>query len=102
MRCSCQHTSQSVNCPLFKLLERDVGGWGITVEVEARGIISFLVLWSCKLLLAMVDNIATLWVDSIMLLPQHCGQRFVSELREWLCVLVESSCMIVGVLLSIW
>lgn len=64
-------TSQPVNSPLFKLLQRDVGGRSFTVEVEARGIIGLLVLRGGKLLLAVVNDIAPLWVNAIVLLPQH-------------------------------
>jgi hypothetical protein len=66
---------------LLKLLQRDIGGWGITVKVQARGIVGHLVLWCSELLLAVIDHIATLWVDAVVLLPQHRGQIFERDVR---------------------
>lgn len=50
-----QRTSQPVNSPLFKLFKSNFLSWGYFVEVEAVGIIMFLVCWSCKLFFLMVD-----------------------------------------------
>lgn len=77
-----QYTSQPVNRPLFKLLESDVGGRGIAVEVQARGVVGIFVLRGGELLLAMVDNVASLWVDAIVLLPQHDGRDVMDKVDE--------------------
>lgn len=68
-------TSQPVYGPLLELLERDVGGRGVGVEVEAMGILGVLVQWRRELLLAMVDDIAALGVDSVVVLPEHFARR---------------------------
>lgn len=89
-------TSQPVNRPLLKLFQRDVGSRSITIEVEARGIIGFLVLRRSKLLLPMVDDISPLWVNAIVLLPQHDGQAIMSESGGCCSCCVVSSGMTVG------
>lgn len=66
-----KRTSQPVNCPLLKLLERDVGRGRVRVEVEAVRILGVLVLGRRELLLAVVDDIAPLVVDAVLVVSQH-------------------------------
>lgn len=56
---------------MFKLLEGDVCRGRIGVEVEAVGVLSLLVRGRRELLLAMVENIAPLGVDPVVVLFQH-------------------------------
>ena len=65
------HTSKSVDSPLFKLFKGDVCGRRIRVKVETMGVIKVLVCGCSKLLLAVVDDIAPLRVNSVKVLPQH-------------------------------
>ena len=65
------HTSQPVDSPLFKLFEGDVCGRRIRVKVETMGVIEVLVCGCSKLLLAVIEDIAPLRINSVEVLPQH-------------------------------
>lgn len=64
-------TSQSVDSPLFKLLEGYVGSWWLGVEVETMRILRIFVLGCSKLLLPMIDDVASLRIDPVVVLSQH-------------------------------
>jgi hypothetical protein len=70
------HTSQAVNGPLFKLLERDVRRGWLGVEIQAMRILCLLVGRVCELFLAVVDGISPLGVYTIVVLSQHLQDRF--------------------------
>jgi hypothetical protein len=64
-------TSQTINRPLFELLEGDVcRRWG-SIEVEPVGVLLFLVGWVGELLLAMVEASAPLRIYAIEVLSEH-------------------------------
>lgn len=74
--------SKSVDGPLLKLLKRNVCRGRVRVEIEAMRIVEVLVLGSSKLLLAIVDDISPLGVDSVKVLPQHVVVVFVERCYE--------------------
>jgi hypothetical protein len=59
---------------LFKLLERYVCSWRLRVKVEPRLVLGIAVLRRRKLLLAMVADITSLGINSVIVLPQHFDQ----------------------------
>jgi hypothetical protein len=67
---------------LLKLLKRNVCRGRVRVKVEAMRIVEILVLWCSKLLLAVVDDISPLGVDSVKVLPQHVVVVFVERCYE--------------------
>lgn len=74
--------SKSVDGPLLKLLKRNVCRGRVRVKVEAMRIVEILVLWCSKLLLAVVNDIPPLGVDSVEVLPQHVVVVFVERCYE--------------------
>lgn len=64
-------TSQSINCPLFKLLESDLSGWRNLVEIQPVGVVMLFVGGSCELLLFVVKGTSALWVDATVILSYH-------------------------------
>lgn len=84
-------TSQSVNGPLLKLLERNVCCGRICVKVQAVGVLRVLELGRCKLLLAVVDNVSPLGVDSVVVVAHHGCCRYAEKLFE-----IPSCCVEAG------
>lgn len=64
-------TSQSLNCPLFELLECNFRRWRSFVEVQAVRILLLPVKWCCKLLFLMINGTSPLWINTTELLSDH-------------------------------
>lgn len=70
---SCLLTSQPIYRPLLKLLESNIGCGGVGVKVETVRVLGVFELRRSKLLLPVVDDIAPLGINPIIVLPQHLG-----------------------------
>lgn len=64
-------TFQSVDSPLFKLLERDLSGGRHIVEVQTVWIFLLLEGRSCKLPLFVIEDSPSLGVNSMVVLSHH-------------------------------
>lgn len=64
-------TFQSVDSPLFKLLERDLSGGRHIVEVQTVWIFLLLEGRSCELLLFVIEDGPSLGVNSMVVLSYH-------------------------------
>lgn len=78
-------TSKSINGPLLELLERNICCGRICVKVQAVGILRVLELGRCKLLLAVVDNVSPLGVDSVVVVAHHGCCRYAEKLCCFRC-----------------
>jgi hypothetical protein len=65
------HTLQSINRPLFELLEGDLCGGRDVVEIQSIRVILLLVGWGCELLLLVVQSRPPLGVNTIGVLSNH-------------------------------
>ena len=65
------HTSQSIDCPLFKLLKGDLLSRRELIEAQTMRIIMSLINGSCELFLLVVDVVASLWVNAVELWVHH-------------------------------
>ena len=64
-------TLESVNGPLLKLLESYLCSWRDLVEVQSVRVVLLLVRRRCELLLPVVDDIPSFWVNPVDILSNH-------------------------------
>lgn len=90
-----QHTSQSINGPLLKLLERDLGSGRHIVEIQTVGVVLLLVGGRGELLLFVVEHGAPLGVDAVRVLPDH-GESG-SRQEQYTIGLLSILCICIGI-----
>ena len=76
-----EHTLQTVDCPLFELLERDLCRRRCVVQVQTVRIILLLVGRCSELPLLVIDCCPAFWVDSMSVLSDH-GVWYAISCRE--------------------
>jgi hypothetical protein len=79
------HTSQPVNGPLLKLLERYVGSGRRGIEIQTMRVLGLLVSRVRELLLAVVEDVSPLRINAVEILSLHPGQyiRLTSPLLTY-------------------
>ena len=70
-------TSQTIDSPLFELLECDVCCWGCDIEIEPILVLQSLVFGRLELFRSMVESRSSLGVNSCKLLADHIGGKLV-------------------------
>lgn len=73
------HTPQSVNGPLLKLLESYICRRWCFIEVETMSVLGLLVRWIGELSFSVVENLTSLGVYSVEILPEHRGGLWTSN-----------------------
>lgn len=66
-------TLQTINSPLFELLEGYLCRWRGFVEAQSVGIVLLFECWSCELLLFVIQSGSPLEIDLMKILSNHFG-----------------------------
>lgn len=85
------HTSQSVDCPLFKLLQSDVCGRGAVVEVQAIRIGLLLECGLDELRFAMSDSSLPSTLRPFRVTPENCGRHGCVLFSAVQCLMAAAS-----------
>ena len=64
-------TSQAIDSPLLKLLQRDINCWRHKVKVQAMSVVEILICRCRELLLSMVDIVPPFRIDACEILSDH-------------------------------